>query len=103
GPPVINPKSSKMVRAARLDVPPQAEKGAADPELPERFEPLLTSEGDTLAFRVENNQPSGWGDAQVIVVANGSWLLNYPLVNHEHRKVAARLVNECGSAGKVAF
>ena len=24
-------------------------------------------------------------------------------MNHEHRKLAARLVNECGSAGKVAF
>ena len=50
---------------------------------------------------------SGWdswnGEGQVIVLANGSWVLNYPLVNHEHRKLAARLVNECGDPGKVAF
>ena len=37
-----------------------------------------------------------WSDGQVIVVTNGSFVLNYPLVNHEHRKLAAKLVAECG-------
>ena len=97
----IDPKKCDIVLAGRLDVPAQADKPAADPPLPEKFEPLLTSEGDSLAFRVED--PQTMDDGQVIVVANGSWLLNYPLVNHEHRKLAARLVNECGSPGKVAF
>ncbi len=99
----IDAKKCEIVLAGRLDVPAESDKKAADPELPESFEPLLTSEGDNLAFRVKNEQFNGSGDGQVIVVANGSWLLNYPLVNHEHRKLAARLVNECGSAGKVAF
>jgi hypothetical protein len=96
----IDAKKCEIVLAGRLDVPAQADKGATDPPLPAKFEPLLTSESDNLAFRVED---AAFGDGQVIVVANGSWLLNYPLVNHEHRKLAARLVNECGSAGKVAF
>lgn len=97
----IDAKKCEIVLAGRLDVPAQADKPATDPPLPEKFEPLLTSQGDSLAFRVED--PSAFSDGQVIVIANGSWLLNYPLVNHEHRKLAARLVNECGSAGKVAF
>jgi hypothetical protein len=98
----IDAKKCEIVLAGRLVVPAQADKGASDPELPTHFEPLLTSEGDTLAFRVES-EADEWNDGQVIVLANGSWVLNYPLVNHEHRKLAARLVNECGSAGKVAF
>jgi hypothetical protein len=97
----IDAKKCEIVLAGRLDLPAQADKGTGDPELPTKFTPLLTSEGDTLAFRVENE--ADWNDGQVIVVANGSWLLNYPLVNHEHRKLAARLVNECGLPGNVAF
>lgn len=41
---------------------------------------------------------------RLIVVANGSFLLNLPLVNHEHRKLAAQLIAEIGPAGqKVVF
>ncbi len=43
----------------------------------------------------------GWLDddansSQIIVVANGSFLVNAQLVNHEHRKLAAKLVEEIG-------
>jgi hypothetical protein len=62
---------------------------------------LLESGGDLLVGQVHHGH---WGDSQVIVVANGSFLLNLPLVNHEHRKLAGRLVKECGGAGRnVAF
>lgn len=44
------------------------------------------------------------GDSRVLVVANGSFLLNLPLVNHEHRKLAGRLIEEVRGAGfNVAF
>lgn len=33
---------------------------------------------------------------KLILAANGSFLLNYPLVNHEHRRLAGRLVDEVG-------
>ncbi len=40
----------------------------------------------------------------MLVVTNGSFLLNLPLVNHEHRKLAGRLIAEVGPAGQsVAF
>ena len=44
------------------------------------------------------------GDSRVLVVANGSFLLNLPLVNHEHRKLAGRLIEEVRGTGfNVAF
>lgn len=44
-----------------------------------------------------------FGDGQVIVVANGSFLLNLPLVNREHRKLAARLIEELEPAERVVL
>ena len=44
-----------------------------------------------------------WNGGQILTVSNGSFLLNYPLVNHEHRKLAGRLIRACGEPGKVAF
>lgn len=54
-------------------------------------ERLLTSGEDLLVGRMTSER---WYNGQLIVVANGSFLLNAPLVNHEHRKLAARLVDE---------
>ena len=53
-------------------------------------EELLASNGDMLVSREE------WDESQLLVVANGSFLLNLPLVNHEHRKLAGKLVDELG-------
>ncbi|MBS0209626.1 MAG: hypothetical protein JSS27_11805 [Planctomycetes bacterium] len=39
----------------------------------------------------------------IYIVANGSFLLNLPLVNHEHRKLATRLVEEIGALREVTF
>ena len=42
-----------------------------------------------------------WFDeSQLIVVANGSFLLNLPLVNHEHRKLAGKLIDAVGPPGQ---
>ncbi|MHB1033257.1 MAG: DUF4350 domain-containing protein [Pirellulales bacterium] len=60
-------------------------------------EVLLGSKGDVLVSRIS------WGDSQLILVANGSFLLNLPLVNHEHRKLAGRLIAQVGSPGRVVF
>lgn len=39
-------------------------------------------------------------DSRLIVIENGSFLLNMPLVNHEHRKLAGKLVAHVGSPRK---
>jgi len=53
-------------------------------------EPLLTSAGQTLVARLA---PADWNGSQVILVENGSFLLNLPLVNREHRKLAGALID----------
>jgi hypothetical protein len=66
-----------------------------------RFQALLTTKDDVdLVTRVTRGD---WRDGQILVVANGSFLLNLPLVNHEHRKLADRLVASCGPPGKAVF
>ncbi|MHB8861137.1 MAG: DUF4350 domain-containing protein [Pirellulaceae bacterium] len=64
------------------------------------YEPLLTSGKTVLVTRVTKR---AWGDGQILVVTNGSFLLNLPLVNHEHRKLAGHLIRECTLGTKVAF
>ena len=63
-------------------------------------ESLLTANGRVLAARLTRNH---WHDSQIIVVADGSWLLNLPLVDHANRRLAAALIDECGPPGRVCF
>jgi hypothetical protein len=57
----------------------------------EAVEPLLASAGQTLVARLA---PDAWNQSQVILVENGSFLLNLPLVNREHRRLASALIDE---------
>src|SRR5688572_22358598 len=97
----IDAKAADIHLEGRLAVPQAADRASTDPELPDNFEPLLVSGRDALVTRVIDNDWQNKG--QLLVVANGSFLLNYPLVNHEHRKLAARLIDECGTSGRVVF
>lgn len=63
------------------------------------FTPLLESESDTIVYQINYEE---WDDSKIIVVNNGSFLLNLPLVNHEHRKLAGHLVSDC-APGRVVF
>jgi hypothetical protein len=58
-------------------------------------EVLLQSDDAPLVTRITQDD---WNGGQIIVIANGSFTLNYPLVNHEHRKLAARLIEASSSA-----
>ena len=70
---------------------------------------LLESQGDVLVSRQYMGDANEWvfkfledpsakpTGGSFILVANGSFLLNLPLVNHEHRKLAGRLIQEIGS------
>lgn len=78
----------------------------AEIKLPGRVTPppgaevLLASGEDVIASRYAPL----WDDtSQRIVIANGSFLLNAPLVNHEHRKLAAKLIASTGAPGDVVF
>jgi len=67
---------------------------------PEFVEVLLSGNQEPLVTRLRD---SAWSDSQLLVVANGSFLLNYPLLNRQHRKIAGRLIDACGEDRKVAF
>jgi len=66
-----------------------------EPSLPvhlvEDSEVLLGTGKEAIVARLS----SDYSDNQIILVNNGSFLLNLPLVNPEHRKLAAKLVNQC--------
>jgi hypothetical protein len=73
-------------------------------ELKSRLEPpedakiLLASKDDALVSSMDVQ------GSRLIVVTNGSFLLNVPLVNHEHRKLAGKLIDEIGTPSqKVVF
>jgi Domain of unknown function (DUF4350) len=96
----IDAKQAALHLEGRLAIPQEADRNASDPKLPQKFETLLASGAGALVTRVVDDD---WKAGQLLVVANGSFLLNYPLVNHEHRKLAAKLVAECGAPGRVVF
>lgn len=61
---------------------------------------LVGDDGQILAM--ELRRPF-WDGSRIVVIVNGSWLLNFPLVNHEHRKLAGHLIASCGTPGKTVF
>jgi len=64
------------------------------------FVPLLSSEQGPFVTRLKFPE---WGSSQLLVVTNGSFLLNLPLANREHRALAAKLIAACGEPGKAVF
>lgn len=81
----IDPAKVTMELNARFAPPPSADV-------------LLGSEGDAIVFRRPVRQ------SQLIVVTNGSFLLNAPLSFHEHRRLAGKLIDEIGPPKKtIAF
>lgn len=72
------------------------EDEAADRVIP-ASEVLLDSNAGPIVRRVAE---PGWGGSQILVVANGGFLLNLPLVNSEHRILAQRLIDESRVDGR---
>jgi len=95
-----------MIDHAALEIELQGRLDApADPPTDERGRPfrsdvLLRDGKDVLVRRITCRD---WYDGQIIVVTNGSFLLNLPLVEKENRKLAGKLIAECGTPGKVVF
>ncbi len=76
----------------RLEPPP--------PDSPYRTEILLAADQNVLAYRLTRDE---WHGSQLLVVANGSFLLNLPLVHAGHRQWAGQLIRDCGDARSVVF
>ncbi|MCA9197624.1 MAG: hypothetical protein KDA87_08810 [Planctomycetales bacterium] len=67
---------------------------------PFHYEPLLVADGKVLAARLTHQR---WSECQVIIVANGGFLLNLPLIEPGHQRLAEQLVAECGSPDRMVF
>jgi hypothetical protein len=90
-PPIVVGRKKPFVLPTPAPVPPRE-------SLAMNYEVLLAGDGEPLVTRAtfKNGLPG-----EILIVQNGSFLLNYPLVNHEHRKLAAKLIEHCGeSAGE---
>ncbi len=106
----IDAAKTEITLRTRLEIPKAANNSNANPKISSEaissdeetltWQSLLTSGDDALVTRVVSSE---WPDSQLIVVVNGSFLLNCPLVNHEHRKLAGKLVTACGPNGRVSF
>jgi hypothetical protein len=79
---------------------PPAPRAAAVNRSPYRSEILLQSPDGILAYRLSHRTQPG---SQIVVVNNGSFLLNLPLIEKEHRKLAGKLIAQCGTPAKVVF
>lgn len=103
----INAKKCEIELATRLAIPVQKDIPRGDEQPLADYELLLGTQTDPKVSQVTPIATRvtyvSWSDSQVIVVTNGSFLLNYPLVNKEHRKLAGKLIEECASQGETIF
>jgi hypothetical protein len=98
-------KDDRMRAIDELSGPWRADVDPANVEIelrdrlvpPSDAQRLLVSTPDVVASTQANEEEPS---SQVIVVANGSFLLNEPLVNREHRALAGKLVAAVGPPGK---
>lgn len=82
-----------------------------DWEFADDIEPLLIVDGETVETKGDPQPVNGQtfvgrkkiGRSQAIFVSNAGFLLNYPLVNHDHRKLAGRLIDDLGEPKKRVF
>ena len=77
----------KLPVAGKLEIPTSPKRGR-------KYEVLLGSRETPLVVRLTDEY--AWPDGQVIIVLNGSSVLNLPLVEHQNREIAAKLIDECG-------
>jgi hypothetical protein len=102
----INAKDVEIELNSRIeandDIEPEPEKLLTAPH-------DRDSESDVIAFRKVYKIPGTRrffifnGTSQLIIVANGSFLVNLALVNKEHRKLAQRLIDDTRLSHKVVF
>ncbi|HUY87108.1 MAG TPA: hypothetical protein VMV10_00075 [Pirellulales bacterium] len=87
-----DPKWLAGINAKQLDIELRGKcTPAADAQV------VLASSGDSIVTRQRKHA------GELILVVNGSFLLNLPLVNHEHRKLASKLIAEAGADRRVLF
>ena len=62
---------------------------------------LESRAGDAIVIEITHEEY--WGNGKILIVVNGSFLLNLGLVNQENRKLAMKVVDSCASGSDVLF
>ncbi|MDP6060841.1 MAG: DUF4350 domain-containing protein [Pirellulaceae bacterium] len=96
----INSEEAEMYLNTSLASPTEDQNTAWRNGESATFKPLLEADQGPLVTKVTLPE---WGSSQLLVVANGSFLLNLPLANREHRTLAVKLISACGRPGKAVF
>ena len=65
-------------------------------------ESLLKADGHPTVLRLTRPDIAP-GESEILVISNGSFLLNYTLINSEHRKLAGQLIDRCEPYEDVLF
>lgn len=87
---VFDPAEAKLTLYSQLGIPVPADlTGVTDAPLDLKHTSLLSCQGEQWVTSVTKDE---WNGSDILVVSNGSFLLNYPLVNPEHRKLAQQVV-----------
>jgi hypothetical protein len=68
-----------------------------------KLDPVVLLEADGRPMVSSAQYGAGDNPSALVVVSNGSFLLNYPLTVPENRKLAAKLIDECGPPGLAYF
>lgn len=80
----------------KVTLPVSGKLETPKPKDSRKYEVLLGSRESPLIVRMTDKY--AWPDGKVIIVLNGSTVLNLPLVEHQNREIAAKLIDECGDA-----
>ena len=96
----IELKKTNVVKNSEVVIPTDenTKKGYWNDEFV--YDTLLADGKEPLVLRIRGVNEMG---GQIIVVPNGSFLLNWPLVNHQNRRLAGKLIDECLPAQQVMF
>ncbi len=106
GPWTLGQRDAQLWSQGRLDMPSEKElatlwKGNSPSVSRElTYTPLLAGGPESLVYEVSD---AAWDSSRILVVANGSFLLNLPLVNSQNRQLAGQLIAACQPCGAVAF
>ena len=95
----VDPAKAALTIGIRLDLPTETRSRGGAAIDPKSAEVLLQSENDLLAFRLKKT----FNRNEILVVNDGSFLLNLGLANKERRKLAGRLISELPPKSTIAL
>ena len=94
GPMVLNVDPSAEVELSDMLVPTSSSSCNSDS--------LVTANKEEFAFKLTRPWDE-YSQGKLIVVSNGSFLVNYALIDTENRKLAGNLIDQCDPGGDVLF